>query len=185
MKPFVKNFIIAGVALIAPGIVGGILDSLLKTSFLAALLGLAGLVVAIIFVVKGIKGIKAEKNKGGKAGRERGGKGGRGGRDGGRREEPRRSSHEEESDDDIVTLLDKDGNEVDMVQIAGINYRGKFYAILQPVELLEGMDDDEALVFKVTRDRNGDDQFEIELNDDIIDAVFEEYNRLLDEEMNK
>ena len=60
-----------------------------------------------------------------------------------------------------------------------------FYAILQPVELMEGMDDDEALVFKVTRDRNGEDQFEIELNDDIIDGVFEEYNRLLDEEMGR
>ncbi len=32
------------------------------------------------------------------------------------------------------------GEEIDFVEIAGIAYRGSFYAILQPVELLEGMD---------------------------------------------
>lgn len=84
-------------------------------------------------------------------------------------------------DDDIVTLLGRDGEEIDFVQIAGIAYKGNFYAILQPLELLEGMDDDEALVFKVTRNAQGEDSFEIEMNDDVIDAVFKEYNRLLDE----
>jgi hypothetical protein len=85
-------------------------------------------------------------------------------------------------DDDIITLTSADGEEIDFVEIAGISLESGFYAILQPVELLEGMDDDEALVFKVTRLPNGEDNFEIELDDDIIDAVFAEYNRLLDEE---
>lgn len=88
-------------------------------------------------------------------------------------------------EDDIVTLLSADGEEVDFVEIAGIAHKGNFYAILQPVELLEGMDDDEALVFKVTRGADGEDNFEIELDDDVIDAVFEEYNRLLDEAENE
>lgn len=88
-------------------------------------------------------------------------------------------------EDDIVTLLSADGEEVDFVEIAGIAHKGNFYAILQPVELLDGMDDDEALVFKVTRGADGEDNFEIEMDDDIIDAVFEEYNRLLDEAENE
>lgn len=87
-----------------------------------------------------------------------------------------------DDDDDIVTLLNADGEEVDFTEIAGINYGGKFYAILQPVELLEGMDDDEALVFRVKRGRDGEDTFEIETDDHIIDAVFAEYNRLIDEQ---
>ena len=85
------------------------------------------------------------------------------------------------NDDDIVTLLSADGEEIDFVEIAGIALKGNFYAILQPVELLENMDDDEALVFRVTRGADGEDKFEIELDDDIIEAVFDEYNRLLDE----
>lgn len=87
---------------------------------------------------------------------------------------------EETADDDIVTLLSADGEEIDFVEIAGIAHNGSFYAILQPVELLEGMSDDEALVFKVSRTESGEDKFEIELDDEIIDAVFAEYNRLLE-----
>ncbi len=90
-------------------------------------------------------------------------------------------SDDEIADDDIVTLLSADGEEVDFIEIAGIAHMGNFYAILQPVELLEGMDEDEALVFKVTRNPDGSDKFEIELDDEIIEAVFTEYNRLLDE----
>ena len=89
-------------------------------------------------------------------------------------------SPDEFADDDIVTLLSATGEEIDFVEIAGIAHKGNFYAILQPVELLEGMADDEALVFKVSRTETGEDKFEIELDDEIIDAVFAEYNRLLD-----
>ena len=85
-----------------------------------------------------------------------------------------------EKDDDIVTLLSSTGEEIDFVEIAGIAHKGNFYAILQPVELLDGMADDEALVFKVSRNEDGNDNFNIELDDEIIDAVFAEYNRLLD-----
>lgn len=84
--------------------------------------------------------------------------------------------------DDIVTLRTENGEEINFIEVAGIVHKGQFYAILQPVELFSGMEDDEALVFKVTRGENGEDRFEIELSDDIIDAVFEEYNRILDEQ---
>ena len=94
---------------------------------------------------------------------------------------PESMEHMENDDDDIVTLLSAEGEEIDFVEIAGIAYKGSFYAILQPVELLDGMDDDEALVFKVTRGKDGEDKFEIELDDTVIDAVFSEYNKLLDE----
>lgn len=90
------------------------------------------------------------------------------------------NENEFEEDDDIITLLSAGGEEIDFVEIAGIAHKGNFYAILQPVELIEGMADDEALVFKVTRTEEGEDKFEIELDDEIIDAVFAEYNKLLD-----
>ena len=86
-----------------------------------------------------------------------------------------------EEDDDIITLQSPDGEDIDFLEIAGIAHKDNFYLILQPVELLEGMDDDEAFVFKVTSDSEGNDQYTIELDEEIIDAVFKEYNRLLDE----
>ena len=59
---------------------------------------------------------------------------------------PASIDHMQNDDDDVITLMTADGEEVDFVEIAGIAYRGNFYAILQPVELLDGMEDDEALV---------------------------------------
>lgn len=86
-----------------------------------------------------------------------------------------------DGEDNIVTLKNADGEDVDFLEIAGIAHDGNFYAILQPVELIEGMDDDDALVFKVTKNADGSNNFELELDDDINSAVFAEYNRLLDE----
>lgn len=82
--------------------------------------------------------------------------------------------------DDIVTLVGPDGKNIDFVEIAGIAHKGEFYAILQPVELFEGMEENEALVFHVSRDEEGNDMFNVVIDDEIIDAVFAEYNRLLD-----
>ena len=93
---------------------------------------------------------------------------------------PTEIGEDEFANDDIVTLLSATGEEINFIEIAGIAHDGNFYAILQPVELLDGMNDDEALVFLVTRDEEGNDKFEICLDDDIIDAVFKEYNHLLD-----
>lgn len=89
---------------------------------------------------------------------------------------------EEFEDDDIITLISPDGDEIDFVEIAGIAHEGKFYAMLQPVELIEGMQEDEALVFEVGRDDDGNDSFNIVTDDDILDIVFKKYNELLDSE---
>ena len=82
--------------------------------------------------------------------------------------------------DDIIVLTTTDGEEIEFVEIAGIKLGDKFYLVLQPVELPEGMDDDEALVFEKI-DNGDEEQYSIELDDEIIDKVFEEYNRLLEQ----
>ncbi len=89
--------------------------------------------------------------------------------------------NDDEELDDIITLQADSGEEIDFYEIASIEYEKCCYAIMQPVELLEGMEDDEALVFKVTEGGDGSNKYEIELDDGVIDAVFAEYNKLLDE----
>ena len=49
---------------------------------------------------------------------------------------------------------------------------------MQPVELFEDMEEDEAFVFEVTAKEDGSSSFEIVLDEDIIDAVFTEYEKL-------
>ncbi len=84
--------------------------------------------------------------------------------------------------EDIVVLQAENGEDVEFREIAGIALRGNFYLILQPIVLLEGMSEDEAFVFKVTDGKNGDQRFDLELDDDVVDQVFEEYYRLLEEQ---
>lgn len=91
----------------------------------------------------------------------------------------------EQKEDDIITLRSADGEDIEFVEIAGIAYNGAFYNILQPVELIEGMSEDEALVFKREEKGDGEIAYSIVLDDDIIDAVFEIYDQLLDEHMRK
>ena len=83
-------------------------------------------------------------------------------------------------DDGIITLRAADGEEIDFVEIAGIAHGGQFYVILQPVELMPEMEDDEALVFHVTSRDDGELGYEIVIDDEIVDAVFKEYYKLLD-----
>lgn len=87
----------------------------------------------------------------------------------------------EMDENDYVTLMSANGEEINFIEIAGIAHDGNFYAILQPVELLDGMGEDEAMVFQVTRNDDGNDSFTIVLDDAVIDAVFEKYTELYNE----
>lgn len=88
----------------------------------------------------------------------------------------------EEGDEDIITLATPDGEEVDFTQIATVEFEGDLYVIMQPVELFEGMEDDEALVFSVTDDGEEDSRFDVVTDERIIDGVFGEYNKLFEEQ---
>ena len=81
----------------------------------------------------------------------------------------------------IIVLTSQEGEDIPFIEIAGIALDGSFYAILQPVELFEGMAEDDALVFKVTTNDDNSNNFSVEVDDDIVDRVFEAYYKLLDE----
>lgn len=83
--------------------------------------------------------------------------------------------------DEIITLRSATGEDIDFIAVAEINHKGGYYLILQPVELLPGMEDNEAIVFKIVRDRDGSETLQVELDDSIVDGVFEKYERLLDD----
>ena len=89
--------------------------------------------------------------------------------------------NEVEPGEDIITLRSANGEDIDFIEIAGIAHQGKFYLILQPVELLEGMEEDEAFVFEVKTKDDGGSEMEIVVDEDIIDAVFAEYGKLYEQ----
>jgi len=88
---------------------------------------------------------------------------------------------EEDQTVDVVTLYTDDGEEMDFEELADIPFEGNLYAVMQPAVLPEDMNEDEAFVFKMTELEDGSFSFQLETDDRIIDAVFEEYNKSLEE----
>ena len=88
---------------------------------------------------------------------------------------------EQEEEGDIIVLQGPDGEEVEFEEVADINLGEHFYVILQPVERPEDMGKDEAVVFEVVAGEEND-EFVVVDDDDIIDEVFAEYNRVYEEQ---
>lgn len=84
-------------------------------------------------------------------------------------------------DDDlpVVTLLTDEGEEIEFIEVAIVAYKNENYSILQPLDLFEGMAEDEALVFKLAQTETGEDRYEMVTDDKLIDIIFEEYNKTL------
>ena len=82
-----------------------------------------------------------------------------------------------ENTENIVLYNDKD-EPVEFEQIAVIPLDDVNYAILQPVEKLEGVKDDEAFAFEVVEDEENGDTLRLVEDDKLIDRIFEEYKEL-------
>ena len=88
---------------------------------------------------------------------------------------------------DPITLMDEKGKQISFEQIAMIVHEvkkeKKLYAILKPVDKIEGLGENEAIVFLVDQDKDGNTILKIEEDEDIAIDVFDEYYDLLEEEM--
>lgn len=85
-------------------------------------------------------------------------------------------------DDEIITLFDEDDNPMDFYEVAVVEYKDELYALLQPAEEIEGIADDEVLIFKIGGNDEGktdedEDYFYPVEDENVQEAVFEEYLR--------
>lgn len=85
-----------------------------------------------------------------------------------------------EEEDDIITLMGEDGAEEEFYHIATIDYEDKWYIFLHPVEEQEGIAEDEALIFEIGTDAEGNDVFDLVEDDELIDKVYAEYVKEVD-----
>ena len=89
----------------------------------------------------------------------------------------------DKNNDDNIILYNEKNEAVEFEQVALIVYKRKPYAILHPVEgEKHGVAEDEALVFQISKDKDGDSSFVLEEDEDIIDAVFAKYDKMYEEE---
>ena len=86
----------------------------------------------------------------------------------------------DEENDSPITLFDEHDKGIKFEQVAIIPLDEKLYAILKPIDQMEGVADDEAIVFLV-EEEDGDAQLVVETDESAAMRVFDEYYKLLDE----
>ena len=84
-----------------------------------------------------------------------------------------------------IVLMDEHGKELTFEQVAVIPYEVKkenrLYCVLKPLDKIEGIGEDEAIVFLVDTDANGNSIIKVEEDEEIAIAVFDKYYDLLEE----
>lgn len=87
----------------------------------------------------------------------------------------------DEENDDPVVLYDENGDEVQFDQVAVIPIDEVVYVILCPITPMEGVGEDEGVVFSID-EKDGEECLTLITEEDIIDKVFAEYEALVAEE---
>ena len=84
-----------------------------------------------------------------------------------------------------IVLMDENGKQMTFEQVAVIPYEvrkdKRLYCVLKPLDKIEGIGEDEAIVFLVDTDDQGNSIIKIEEDEEIAIAVFDKYYDLLEE----
>ena len=87
-----------------------------------------------------------------------------------------------EFEDDIVELTTDDGKKLKFYFVGTIEYKGKNYSAFEPAEAIDGINDDDLVIFELA----GDDEETADLlpveDEGLLDEVFEEFCRALEED---
>jgi hypothetical protein len=88
----------------------------------------------------------------------------------------------DENNNENIYLYNKKGEQVEFEQIALIPIKDTLYVILKPVRPIEGLGEDEGLVFEVKTDENETEYLSLVTDESVIDAVFDIYDKLIEEQ---
>lgn len=87
----------------------------------------------------------------------------------------------DENNKEPIVLVDGNNRKIAFEQIAVIPYIEKIYCILKPVDYVDGIEDDEAVVFYVDEPEGEEPGLKVETDELTAIHVFEEYYNLLEE----
>ena len=88
----------------------------------------------------------------------------------------------DENNNDAIILSNENGEEIAFEQVAIIPISEKVYAILKPIQPMDGVGEDEGLVFSIEKNEEGEEYLALTVDEDIIDAVFTVYETLVNAE---
>lgn len=87
----------------------------------------------------------------------------------------------DEENEGPITLYNEHDKPIRFDQVAIIPMEEKLFAILKPIDEMDGVADDEAIVFRADEQEDGETDLVIETDEALAMRVFDEFYRLLDE----
>lgn len=84
----------------------------------------------------------------------------------------------DESNEENVFVKDNSGKEIEFMQLAVVDFEENYYAVLQPVTPMEGVGEDEVLIFKIDEEK---DCLVYEEDDRVMEGVYNEFMEMLEE----
>lgn len=87
-----------------------------------------------------------------------------------------------EENDDIVELVDDEGNAIKFFHVATVDYENNWYVFFTPTETVEGVNNDEVVIFRLDADEEGKDVFSPIEDEELLQKVYEEYVKIMDED---
>ncbi len=87
----------------------------------------------------------------------------------------------DEFDEEIVELTTDDGRKIKFFHLGTIDYKEKFYAAFQPAEEIEGIDEEEMVIFEVAMVDDSCEESELLPIEDqkLLDSVYDEFCKRL------
>ena len=89
----------------------------------------------------------------------------------------------DENNNDPIYLYSENGELIGFEQVALIPLKANTYAILKPIKPMDGLGENEGLVFEIKQDEEGNEYLMLVIDEKVIDDVFEVYDNLCNEEI--
>ena len=83
--------------------------------------------------------------------------------------------------DDVIELTGESGEVLRFYHIGTIEYKGDWFVFFQPAEVIDGVDPDEIVIFKLGGDEGDEVLLPIQ-DEQLLDEVYEEFMRELAED---
>ncbi len=91
----------------------------------------------------------------------------------------------DENNTDPIVVIDEKGRQIAFEQIAIIPRGETIYCVLKPIDKVNGVADDEGIVFKVDKNEAGESILRVETDEQIAIEIFDQYYDLIDENIKK
>ena len=85
-------------------------------------------------------------------------------------------------DSDLIDLVDDNGRHLKFFHVGSTEYLNKWYAFFMPAEEIEGLDEEEVVIFEVAQDDKGDEVLLPVEDGALLECVYEQFCQEMDEE---